>query len=104
MIVEKEENNSEKVTFQVKLHCQKDAKEFLQIFIFFNCQYISCARYSGPRKKRVKTELAKPVVEYVNNAFIKVDNYLENQCQCVQCVKILTKWHITLTFEKVGLW
>jgi len=28
-------------------------------------------KYSGPRKKRVKTELAKPVVEYVNNAFIK---------------------------------
>ena len=101
MFVEKEENNSEKVTCQVKLHCKKDAKEFLQIFIFFNCQ---CARYSGPRKKRVKTELAKPVVEYVNNAFIKVDNYLENQRQCVQCVKILTEWHITLTFEKVGLW
>ena len=86
------------------MHCKKDANESLQIFIFFNCQYISCARYSGPRKKRVKTELAKPVVEYVNNAFIKVDNYLENQCQCVQCVKILTKWHITLTFEKVGSW
>ena len=82
----------------MKLHCKKNAKEFLQIFIFFNCQ---CARYSGPRKKRVKTELAKPVVEYVNNAFIKVDNYLENQRQCV---KILTEWHITLTFEKVGLW
>ena len=98
MFVEKEENNSEKVTCQVKLHCKKDAKEFLQIFIFFNCH---CARYSGPRKKRVKTELAKPVVEYVNNAFIKVDNYLENQRQCV---KILTEWHITLTFEKVGLW
>ena len=59
----------------MKLHCKKYAKEFLQIFIIFNCQ---CARYSGPRKKRVKTELAKPVVEYVNNAFIKVDNYLEN--------------------------
>ena len=49
----------------------------------------------------MKTELAKPVVEYVNNAFIKVDNYLENQCQCVQCVKILTEWHITLDFENM---
>ena len=95
MFVEKEENNSEKVTCQVKLHCKKNAKEFLQIFIFFNCQR---ARYSGPRKKRVKTELAKPVVEYVNNAFIKVGNYLDNQRHCMQYVKILTEWHITLTF------
>ena len=52
----------------------------------------------------MKTELAKPVVEYVNNAFIKVGNNLENQRQCMQCVKISTEWHINLNFEKVGLW
>ena len=34
-------------------------------------RYVSGCRYSGPRKKKVKTEAAKKV-EYVNNAFIKV--------------------------------
>ena len=71
------------------------------------CRFISCfwrsqfvspyrssislfCRYSGPRKKKVKTEAAKKPLEYVNNAFIKVNFFW------LKLTTICISWRIVL--------
>ena len=60
--------------------------------VFWRSQFVSpCrssispfCRYSGPRKKKVKTEASKKPLEYVNNAFIKVKKLCWNWI-CISC-------------------